>query len=108
MDNQKKETDHPPFLIQISSSSFLFHRNFEIWIYQGIINNACGDLFIGHINTYRPRTLYHFERAHFIRPESIPGFLEGFEELVLLCGKYTNLLKTYNPSVWPVFVTFSD
>lgn len=80
-------------------------RNFEYWLYQGTINHACKDLFVGYIDTYRPCTVFHFESAHFVRYESIPGFMDGLQEMVLMCGRYVHLLKTHNPMVWLYSIT---
>lgn len=44
-----------------------------------------------------PGTRHFWDQAYRIKPQSVPGFLHGSEELTLLCGKYTMLLKAIHP-----------
>lgn len=70
---------------------------FEIWIFHGCIEDPASELFIEHHNHYRPNTKYFWDKAYLVRRESVPGFLSGFEDTTLLCGKYTMLLKAFRP-----------
>lgn len=48
---------------------------------------------------YRADTKYFYDKAYFVRKESVPGFFQGHEDDILQCGKYTMLLKAYKPHV---------
>lgn len=78
---------------------YFLYRNFENWIFHGSIDDPHHELFIEFINHYRPKTKHYFDKANLIKPYSVPGFLQGWENTTLICGKYANLLKMYNPSV---------
>lgn len=72
-------------------------RFFEFWIFHGCIEDPCKELFIEFIDHYRPNTKYFWDKAYLVKRHSVPGFLQGFEDTTLLCGKYTMLLKAYKP-----------
>lgn len=69
---------------------------FEKWIFQGILEDRSEELFIGYSECV-PGTRYFWDEAYRIKPQTVPGFLQGSEELTLLCGKYTMLLKAIHP-----------
>ncbi|XP_055534566.1 gamma-tubulin complex component 6 [Wyeomyia smithii] len=75
---------------------------FQQWLFAGQLRDPSGELFIYFVNHYRPKTKHHFDKAFLIRRPSVPGFLKGYEEDILLCGKYTMLLKAFKPS-HPIF-----
>lgn len=77
----------------------IYFTNFHKWLFHGYIEDQHKELFIYFIDHYRPNTKYFFDKAYLIRKQSVPGFLQGFAENILLCGKYTMLLKSYNQVV---------
>lgn len=88
------------FLFFFICFSFVhFHRHFSNWVYHGMIEDPGQELFIEFINYYKPMTKSFFDKAFIIKSSSVPGFLSGWEQSILLCGKYSNLLKVYNPMV---------
>lgn len=44
------------------------------------------------------KTKYSFDKSFYLRTTEVPPFLKGFEQDLLLCGKYTMLLREYNPN----------
>lgn len=74
-------------------------RRFSNWIYHGIIEDPGQELFIEFVNYYLPKTKSFFDKAFVIKECSVPGFLKGWQHSILLCGKYSKLLKSYNPMV---------
>ncbi|XP_055627725.1 gamma-tubulin complex component 6 [Toxorhynchites rutilus septentrionalis] len=102
-------------IIHITSSavaSFLLHilkhccyayfLLFQQWLFAGQLRDPSGELFIYFVNHYRPKTKHFFDKAFLIRRPAVPGFLKGYEEDILLCGKYTMLLKAFRPT-HPIF-----
>lgn len=94
------------FQVSISISSKLhfqftkaLFRHLENWIFSGVLEDVADELFICYVNQYRPNTKYFFDKAYFIRKDSVPGFIQGHENDILQCGKYTMLLKALNPNV---------
>lgn len=77
----------------------MYFNNFHKWLFQGLVDDPHKELFIYFVGHYRPNTKYFFDKAYLIRKQSVPGFLQGFAENILLCGKYTMLLKSYNQVV---------
>ncbi|XP_053683843.1 gamma-tubulin complex component 6 [Sabethes cyaneus] len=75
---------------------------FQQWLFGGQLHDPSGELFIYFVNHYRPKTKHHFDKAFLIRRQAVPGFLRGYEEDILLCGKYTMLLKAFRPT-HPIF-----
>ncbi|XP_019932018.3 gamma-tubulin complex component 6 [Aedes albopictus] len=75
---------------------------FQQWLFGGQLGDSSGELFIYFVDHYRPRTKHFFDKAFLIRRQAVPGFLKGFEEDILLCGKYTMLLKAFRKS-HPIF-----
>lgn len=72
---------------------------FEKWIFHGLLEDRTDELFIGLTTECAPCTARnHWQHAYHIKPRSVPGFLHGTEELTLLCGKYTMLLKAIRPN----------
>lgn len=64
-----------------------------------MLDDPRNELFICFVDHYRANTKYFFDKAYYVRKESVPGFLQGLEDQILQCGKYTMLLRAYNPSV---------
>jgi len=77
----------------------IYFNSFHKWIFHGIIEDPHKESFIYFTDHYVPNTKYFFEKAYQIRKSSVPGFLSSCAEQILLCGKYTMLLKSHNPSV---------
>ncbi|XP_062563171.1 gamma-tubulin complex component 6 [Armigeres subalbatus] len=75
---------------------------FQQWLFGGQLRDPSGELFIYFVDHYRPKTKHFFDKAFLIRRQAVPGFLKGFEEDILLCGKYTMLLKAFKKS-HPIF-----
>ncbi|XP_052872931.1 gamma-tubulin complex component 6 [Anopheles cruzii] len=75
---------------------------FQRWLFGGQLHDPSGELFVYFVDHYRPNTKHFFDKAYLIRRQSVPVFLRGFEEDVLLCGKYAMLLKAFRP-LHPVF-----
>lgn len=75
---------------------------FQQWLFGGQLGDPSGELFIYFVDHYRPKTKHFFDKAFLIRRQAVPGFLKGFEEDILLCGKYTMLLKAFKKS-HPIF-----
>ncbi|XP_050095374.1 gamma-tubulin complex component 6 [Anopheles aquasalis] len=75
---------------------------FQRWLFGGQLHDPSGELFVYFVDHYRPNTKHFFDKAYLIRRHSVPGFLRGFEEDVLLCGKYAQLLKAFRP-LHPLF-----
>lgn len=87
-------------MILSSYCSFvLCFSRFSNWIYNGIVEDPGQELFIEFMNFYLPKTKSYFDKAFVVKHSSVPGFLRGWENSILLCGKYSNLLKLYNPMV---------
>ncbi|KAL5276300.1 TUBGCP6 family protein [Megaselia abdita] len=80
----------------------VFFKHLENWIFSGVLEDVADELFICYVAHYRPNTKYFFDKAYFIRKESVPGFIQGHENDILQCGKYTMLLKALNPN-HPIF-----
>lgn len=77
----------------------IYFGHFHKWLFNGYIDDPLRELFIYFVDHYRPNTKYFFDKAYSIRQQSVPGFLNGCAETILLCGKYTMLLKSYNQTV---------
>lgn len=75
---------------------------FEKWLFQGFLVDQFKELFILFDPSYKEKTKAHFDKAYLINKQAVPLFLQGWEEDILLCGKYTMLLKQYNPT-HPIF-----
>ena len=78
---------------------FKTFRHLQKWIYYGLLDDPCNELFVGFVDHYRENTKYYYDKAYFVRKESVPGFFQNFEDQILQCGKYTMLLKAYKPNV---------
>lgn len=83
---------------------YFYFRHLQKWIYYGLLDDPCNELFVGFVDHYRENTKYFYDKAYFVRKESVPGFFQNFEEQILQCGKYTMLLKAYKPNV--IFLVF--
>lgn len=77
----------------------VYYLRYQEWLYHGKIVDPHEELFIYFVDHYNLNTKYYFDRAYLIRKQSVPAFLNGCTDEVLLCGKYTLLLKSYNPMV---------
>lgn len=94
------QTDVSLFLVFILSNCCqVYFSNFEKWLFFGYFEDPCNELFICFVDAYLANTKSYFDKAFQIKKQSVPLFLQGYEEDILLCGKYTNLLRTYKPDV---------
>lgn len=84
------------FVECLRSCCQIYFTNFHKWLFYGHIDDPHKELFIYFVDHYRPNTKYFFDKAYLVRKQSVPGFLQGFADNILLCGKYTMLLKSYN------------
>uniref|UniRef100_A0A8W7NYR9 Gamma-tubulin complex component n=1 Tax=Anopheles coluzzii TaxID=1518534 RepID=A0A8W7NYR9_ANOCL len=75
---------------------------FQRWLFQGQLHDPSGELFVFFVDHYRSNTKHFFDKAYFIRRKSVPGFLKGYDEDILLCGKYVMLLRAFRP-LHPLF-----
>lgn len=75
------------------------YRHFSNWIYTGVIHDQGRELFIESMDYYMSKTKFFFDKGFVLKRQSVPGFLQGWEDAILMCGKYSNLLKLYNPMV---------
>lgn len=75
----------------------VYFKYFEKWIFRGILEDPENELFIEHVDKYKPNTKQYFDKAFLVVKKSVPGFLNGYEDDILLCGKYTMLLQAYKP-----------
>lgn len=87
------------FVDCLKSCCQIYFNNFYKWLFHGYVDDPHKELFIYFVNHYRPNTKYFFDKAYLVRKQSVPGFLQGYAENILLCGKYTMLLKSYNQVV---------
>lgn len=74
-----------------------YFSHLEKWIYQGILEDRHRELFIVCTDQYSYDTKKFFDRAYSAQEDLIPDFLAGLHEDIVLCGKYTMLLKAYKP-----------
>jgi gamma-tubulin complex component 6 len=77
----------------------VYYLRYQEWFYHGLLDDPHKELFIYYVDHYNPNTKYFFDKAYLIKRQSVPEFLSGCAENVLLCGKYTMLLKSYKPLV---------
>ncbi|XP_038110472.1 gamma-tubulin complex component 6 [Culex quinquefasciatus] len=97
------DTDVSTFLLHIlKHCCHAYFLLFQQWLFAGQLHDPSGELFIYFVNHYRPKTKHFFDKAFLIRRQAVPGFLKGYEEDILLCGKYTMLLKAFRPT-HPIF-----
>uniref|UniRef100_A0A182R2X0 Gamma-tubulin complex component 6 n=1 Tax=Anopheles funestus TaxID=62324 RepID=A0A182R2X0_ANOFN len=75
---------------------------FQRWLFHGQLHDPSGELFVFFVDHYRSNTKHFFDKAYFIRRKSVPGFLKGYDEDILLCGKYVMLLRAFRP-LHPLF-----
>ncbi|XP_052902728.1 gamma-tubulin complex component 6 [Anopheles moucheti] len=75
---------------------------FQRWLFHGQLHDPSGELFVLFVDHYRSNTKHFFDKAYFIRRKSVPGFLKGYAEDILLCGKYVMLLRAFRP-LHPLF-----
>ncbi|XP_054728198.1 gamma-tubulin complex component 6 isoform X2 [Anastrepha obliqua] len=93
------EKDYIMLLVYIlKSCCHVYFKHLQKWIYYGLLDDPSNELFICFVDHYRSNTKYFYDKAHFVRKESVPGFFQGYEDDILQCGKYTMLLKAYKPS----------
>lgn len=86
----------------------MFYRHLQKWIYYGLLDDPSNELFIGFVDHYRENTKYFYDKAYFVRKESVPGFFHNYEDQILQCGKYTMLLKAYKPNVIIIEIIFKQ
>lgn len=77
----------------------VYYIRYQEWLYHGKLDDPYKELFIYYVDRYQENTKHYFDRAYLIRKQSVPEFLTGCADNVLLCGKYTFLLKSFNPTV---------
>lgn len=77
----------------------VYFVNFQKWLFHATLDDRYKELFIYFIDHYRPNTKYFFDKAYLIRKQSVPSFLMGCADQILLCGKYTMLLRSFNQMV---------
>lgn len=77
----------------------VYFLRYQEWIYHGKLDDPYKELFIYYVDHYNINTKYFFDRAYLIKKSSVPSFLIYCADSVLLAGKYTMLLKSYNPMV---------
>lgn len=93
------EKDYIMLLVYIlKSCCHVYFKHLQKWIYYGLLDDPSNELFICFVDHYRPDTKYFYDKAYFVRKESVPGFFQGYEDDILQCGKYTMLLKSYKPN----------
>ncbi|XP_075155215.1 gamma-tubulin complex component 6 [Haematobia irritans] len=80
----------------------VYFKHLQKWIFYGLLDDPCNELFVGFVDHYRENTKYYYDKAYFVRREVVPGFFQNFEDQILQSGKYTMLLKAYNPN-HPIF-----
>lgn len=76
----------------------VYYVRFQEWLYHGKLEDTYKELFIYYVDRYKENTKHFFDKAYLIRKQSVPEFLDCAEN-ILLCGKYTILLKSFNPVV---------
>ncbi|XP_017071572.1 uncharacterized protein LOC108108152 isoform X2 [Drosophila eugracilis] len=77
------------------------------WIYRGELDTAVNEIFINRcLNTstslVNECSKEFFDNGYQVVIEEVPKFLSGCEHEILQCGKYSQVLKAYNPQ-HPVF-----
>lgn len=88
------------FYISIMKSCCnVYFSRYQKWLFQGYLDDSEDELFICYVDHYLPNTKHFFDKAYMIKKASVPDFLRGHEDDILLCGKYTMLLKSFKPMV---------
>lgn len=88
------------FYIQLLKSCCeVYYLRYQLWFFHGQLDDPHKELFIYYVDHYTENTKQYFDKAYLIRKHSVPGFLHGCAENVLLCGKYTMLLRSFKPMV---------
>lgn len=87
------------FVYILKQCCHIYFKNIQKWIFQGLLEDPAKELFIHFVDHYRANTKYFFDKAYLICRQSVPGFLQNYEEDILLCGKYVMLLKMFKPTV---------
>lgn len=87
------------FVYILKQCCHIYYKNIQKWIFQGQLEDPSKELFIHFVDHYRINTKYFFDKAYLISRQSVPGFLQNYEEDILLCGKYVMLLKMFKPTV---------
>ncbi len=83
----------------LKSCCEVYYLHYQKWIYQGQFDDPHKELFIDYTENYTENTKQYFDKAYLIRKSSVPGFLQGCADNLLLCGKYTMLLRSFKPMV---------
>jgi gamma-tubulin complex component 6 len=87
----------------LKSCCEVYYLRYQQWFYHGQLDDQHKELFIVYSDHYSENTKLFFDKAYLIRKHSVPGFLQGCAENVLLCGKYTMLLRFFKPMVRMIF-----
>lgn len=83
----------------LKSCCEVYYLRYQQWFYNGQLDDPHKELFIYFTDYYPENTKIFFDKAYLIRKQSVPGFLQGCADNVLLCGKYTMLLRSFKPMV---------
>lgn len=94
------------FVYILKQCCHIYFKIIQKWIFQGVLEDPSSELFIHFVDHYRENTKYFFDKAYLICRRSVPGFLQNYEEDILLCGKYVMLLKMFKPQVSCFFLSF--
>lgn len=94
------DSDLKCFYIELLKSCCeVYYLRYQEWFYHGQLDDPHKELFIYFVDHYNENTKHYFDKAYLIRKQSVPAFLHGCTDNVLLCGKYTMLLKSFKPMV---------
>lgn len=94
------DNDLKCFYIELLKSCCeVYYLRYQEWFYHGQLEDPHKELFIYFVDHYNENTKNYFDKAYLIRKQSVPAFLHGCTDNVLLCGKYTMLLKSFKPMV---------
>lgn len=83
----------------LKSCCEVYYVRYHQWIFHGQLDDPHRELFIVYTDLYHENTKLFFDKAYLIKKHSVPGFLHGCADNVLLCGKYTMLLRSFKPMV---------
>lgn len=87
----------------LKSCCEVYYLRYQHWFYQGVLEDPYKELFIIYSDSYGENTKQFFDKAYLIKKQSVPAFLQGCADNVLLCGKYTMLLRSFKPLVRHIF-----
>lgn len=78
-----------------------YFAQLQRWLYHGELDEPFNELFINSCShkLMHERSKEFFDKAYYVRSDAVPGFLMGYEQAILQCGKYNRFLKNYNSQV---------